>query len=180
MAADTTSGLPDMPDPTRDRPPAGPEVREARFEIEEFNYRYAETLDRFDVDGWVEFFTEDALYHVIARDNHEAGLPLGLIYCEGKAMMKDRAFALLNTEMFAPRYLQLSITNTQVLSIDGPGIRATANYTLIETLVEEPSRVQQVGKYHDVFRRTPDGLLLEERKCIFDSVMIENCLVFPV
>lgn len=155
-------------------------LRDARLDIEEFNYAYADTLDRFDVDGWVEYFTEDALYHVIARDNAESGLPLGLIYCEGKAMMKDRAYALLNTEMFAPRYLHLSITNTRALQIDGDLIHAVANYTLIETLVEEPSRVQQVGKYRDIFKRTPHGLLLKERICTFDSVMIDNCLVFPV
>lgn len=156
-------------------------LREARLEIEEFNYAYADTLDRMDVDGWVEYFTDDAFYHVIARDNYESGLPLGLIYCEGKAMMKDRAFALLNTEMFAPRYLQLSITNTRALAIDGNEIRATANYTLIETLVEEPSRLQQAGKYRDVFVRDADGALkLKERICIYDSVMIDNCLVFPV
>jgi len=155
-------------------------LRDARLEIEEFNYAYADTLDRFDVDGWVEYFTEDALYHVIARDNEESGLPLGLIYCEGKAMMKDRAYALLNTEMFAPRYLHLSITNTRALKIEGDMIHAVANYTLVETLVEEPSRVQQVGKYRDIFKRAPNGLLLQERKCVFDSVMIDNCLVFPV
>ena len=66
-------------------------------------------------------------------------------------MMKDRAYALLNTEMFASRYLHLSITNTRALAIDGDEIRASANYTLIETLVEEPSRIQQVGKYRDIF-----------------------------
>ncbi|MEX2453817.1 MAG: aromatic-ring-hydroxylating dioxygenase subunit beta [Rhodospirillaceae bacterium] len=155
-------------------------LREARFEIEEFNYAYAETLDRFDVDGWVEYFTDDALYYVIARDNAEAGLPLGLIYCEGKGMMKDRAYALLNTEMYAPRYLHLSIANTRALSIEGPLIRASANYTLIETLVDEQSRVQQVGKYEDIFERIGDRLLLRQRKCIYDSVMVNNCLVFPV
>ena len=155
-------------------------LRDARLEIEDFNYAYADTLDRFDVDGWVEYFTEDALYHVIARDNEESGLPLGLIYCEGKAMMKDRAYALLNTEMFAPRYLHLSITNTRALKIEGDMIHAVANYMLVETLVEEPSRVQQVGKYRDIFKRTPNSLLLQERKCVFDSVMIDNCLVFPV
>ena len=155
-------------------------LREARLEIEEFNYAYAETLDAMDVDGWVEYFAEDAFYHVIARDNEESGLPLGLIYCEGKDMMKDRAYALLNTEMFAPRYLHLSITNTRALLIDGNEIVATANYTLIETLVEEPSRIQQVGKYRDIFVRDDEKLLLKERICIYDSVMIDNCLVFPV
>ena len=54
-------------------------LREHRLDIEEFNYAYAETLDAMDVDEWVEYFTEDAFYHVIARDNAESGLPLGLI-----------------------------------------------------------------------------------------------------
>ena len=155
-------------------------LREARLDIEDFNYAYAETLDRMDANGWVEYFTDDAFYHVIARDNEESGLPLGLIYCEGKAMMQDRAYALLNTEMFAPRYLHLSITNTRVITLDDNEIRATANYTLVETLVEEPSRVQQVGKYRDKFVREGDRLLLKERICTYDSVMIENSLVFPV
>ena len=162
------------------RPVITEELRQARFEIEEFNYAYAETLDRFDADGWVEFFTEDAFYHVVARDNYESGLPLGLIYCEGKAMMKDRAYALLNTEMYAPRYLHLSITNTRALSIEGPLIRASANYTLVETLVDEPSHLQQVGKYDDIFERVDGRLLLKQRRCIYDSVMVNNCLVFPV
>ena len=156
------------------------DLREARLDIEDFNYAYAETLDRMDANGWVEYFTDDAFYHVIARDNEESGLPLGLIYCEGKAMMQDRAYALLNTEMFAPRYLHLSITNTRVIALDDNEIRATANYTLVETLVEEPSRVQQVGKYRDKFVRVGDRLLLKERICTYDSVMIENSLVFPV
>ncbi len=156
-------------------------LREARLEIEEFNYAYADTLDRMDVGGWVDYFTDDALYRVIARDNYESDLPLGLIYCEGKAMMKDRAFALLNTEMFAPRYLHLSITNTRALSMDGGEIHAAANYTLIETLVEEPSNLQQAGKYRDVFVRDSGGALkLKQRICVYDSVMINNCLVFPV
>lgn len=155
-------------------------LREARLDIEDFNYAYAETLDRMDANGWVEYFTDDAFYHVIARDNEESGLPLGLIYCEGRAMMQDRAYALLNTEMFAPRYLHLSITNTRVIALDDNEIRATANYTLVETLVEEPSRVQQVGKYRDKFVREDGRLLLKERICTYDSVMIENSLVFPV
>ena len=156
------------------------ELREARFSVEEFHTEYAAVLDRFDLDQWVEFFTDDAVYHVIARDNEESGLPLGLIYCEGKGMLRDRAYALLNTEMYAPRYLQLSITNTRIREVNGMRIRAQANYQLFETLVEEPTRIHQVGKYHDVFERAEGTLLLKERKCIYDSVLIDNCLVFPV
>ena len=161
-------------------PAARAKLREARWEIEEFHYEYAATLERDEIERWEDFFTDDAVYHVIARDNAESDLPLGLIYCEGKGMIRDRAYALRHTEMYAPRYLQLRISNTRVLSIDEPYITAEASYLLIETLIDEPSRVQQVGKYYDTFERVGDTLLIKDRKCVYDTVVINNCLVFPV
>ncbi len=155
-------------------------LREARWEVEEFHYEYAAGLERGEIAQWPDFFTDDALYRVIARDNEESGLPLGLIYCEGKGMLHDRAYALIHTEMYAPRYLQLRVSNTRVFSADDTHIRAEASYLLLETLVDEPSRVQQVGKYHDVFQRVNGGLLIKDRKCVYDTVIIDNCLVFPV
>jgi anthranilate 1,2-dioxygenase small subunit len=155
-------------------------LREARFEVEEFHYEYAAVLDRGEIERWPDFFTDDAHYEVIARDNAEASLPLGLIYCEGKGMLRDRAYAIRHTEMYAPRYLQLRVSNTRVLSIDGPRITAEASYLLMETLVDELTRVQQVGKYYDVFERRGEGLLIVSRRCIYDTVVIDNCMVFPV
>ncbi len=155
-------------------------IREARWEVEEFHYDYAAGLERGEIEQWPDFVTDDAFYRVIARDNDEAGLPLGLIYCEGKGILRDRAYALVHTETYAPRYLQLRISNSRVLALDGKLIRAEASYLLLETLVDEPSRVQQVGKYHDVFERVNGGLLIKDRKCVYDTVVIDNCLVFPV
>jgi anthranilate 1,2-dioxygenase small subunit len=154
--------------------------REARLEIEEFHYEYAANLERGDIERWPDFFTDDAFYHVAARDNAEANLPLGLILCDGKGMLRDRAYALQHTEMYAPRYLQLRVTNTRVLGIEGSRITAQANYLLLETVIDEPTRLQQAGKYFDVFERSGGSLLIKERRCVYDSVVINNCLVFPV
>ena len=155
-------------------------LREVRLEVEEFYYEYAGVIERGEIESWPEYFTEDANYKVIARDNDDAGLPVGLIYCEGKAMLKDRAFALRNTEMYAPRYFQLRISNTRILTLDGPTIAAEASYLLLQTLVEEHSTVHQVGKYYDTLVRNGDTLLIKDRKCVYDSVIIDNNLVFPV
>lgn len=155
-------------------------MREIRFEIEEFNYEYAATLERGDLNSWPDFFTDDAVYQIVARDNVESGLPLGLVYCEGKGMLRDRVYALMNTEMYAPRYTQLRVSNTRVLSVEDPYCRSESSYLLIETLVDEPSRVHQVGKYHDLFCRSEGSLLIKERKCVYDTVLINNNLVFPV
>ncbi|MSQ71385.1 MAG: ring-hydroxylating dioxygenase subunit beta [Betaproteobacteria bacterium] len=155
-------------------------AREARADIEDFHNLYCDTLDLGDLDLWPGFFTEDALYVVIARENVEANLPAGLVYAEGRAMIRDRAFAIKNTMMFAPRYLQHFVTNVTVLSIDGEQIRARSNYLLLQTLVEGPTTMQQAGRYYDTFVRGPERLIIKERHCVYDSTLIANDLIMPV
>jgi anthranilate 1,2-dioxygenase small subunit len=154
--------------------------RELRFEVEEFHAEYAAVLDAGDVQAWTGFFTEDAVYKVLARDNAEANLPLCLVLCQGMGMIKDRAYAIMHTEMFAARYVQHQISMTRITGIDGDIVSAEANYLVFETLIDEPTRLLQAGKYKDRFVRTAKGLRLKERTCIFDTVIVPNCLVYPV
>jgi anthranilate 1,2-dioxygenase small subunit len=164
-------------------------TREARLdalllhhEVESFNAAYAAALDEQRLTDWAEMFTEDAFYVVISRENADRGLPVGLIYCDSKRMIHDRAFALEKTTMFAPRYLRHIIGNLQVLGADPNGaIRARANYALIQVLYDRPeAKLHQVGAYHDKFRRVDGVLKLAERRCIYDSLLIDNALCLPV
>ncbi len=164
-------------------------TREARLdalllhlEVDNFNAAYAAALDEQRLSDWVEMFTEDAFYIVISRENADRGLPVGLIYCDSKRMIYDRAFALEKTTMFAPRYLRHIIGNLQVLGEDVHGaIRARANYVLIQVLYDRPeAKLHQVGAYHDVFRRVDGVLKLAERRCIYDSLLVDNALCLPV
>jgi anthranilate 1,2-dioxygenase small subunit len=151
-------------------------------EVESFNAAYAAALDEQRLTDWTEMFTEDAFYVVISRENADHGLPVGLIYCDSKRMIQDRAFALEKTTMFAPRYLRHIIGNLQVMGEDGNGaIRARANYALIQVLYDRPeAKLHQVGAYHDVFRRVDGVLKLAERRCVYDSLLIDNALCLPV
>ena len=157
-------------------------LRELRLEIEEFNVEYARVLDEFDLVRWAEdFFTDDAFYRVTARENFEADLPVGLIYCEGKAMIKDRAFAVLETTTFAPRYLMHMNSNVRVTQVDADEtIHAQSTYLVLETLVEDKTRIFQAGRYLDTFVREGGRLLLNKRDCVYDSLIIPNSMIFPV
>lgn len=157
------------------------ELRDLRLEIEDFNAEYAAILDAGRVAEWPDFFTEDAIYRITGRENWDGNLPVGLVYCEGMGMLRDRALAIARTTMFAPRYLLHQISNTRVLSVDASGpIAAEANYALYETLVDERTTLQQVGRYHDKFARDGGRLRLKERHCVYDSVIIDTALIYPV
>ena len=151
-------------------------------EIDQFNARYAAALDDQRLQDWVEMFADDAFYLVTSRENADQGLPVGLIYCEGKGMIRDRAFALEKTAMFAPRYLRHIIGNLVVTGEDADGdIRAHANYVVLQVLFDRPdATLHQIGRYHDVFRQTSDGLRLKERRCVYDNLLVPNALCIPV
>src|SRR2546425_12381438 len=152
------------------------------YALETFNAAYAAALDEQRLTDWVEMFTDDAFYVVISRENADRGMPVGLIYCENKGMIYDRAFALEKTAMFAPRYLRHIIGNLQVLGEEHPGeIRARANYVVLQVLLDSPeAKLHQVGAYHDVIRRVGYQLKLAERRCVYDSLLVDNALCIPV
>ena len=157
-------------------------LRELRFEIEEFNTAYARALDAFDMDAWPDFFTDDGFYRITARENTDAGLPVGLVWCDGKAMLRDRVAAVKATMVYAPRYLRHYTSNVAVTGVGDDGaIGSESNYLVVETLVEDETRIFQAGRYIDRFARGATGeLLLKSRDCVYDSLLIPNDVVYPV
>jgi anthranilate 1,2-dioxygenase small subunit len=151
-------------------------------EVETFNAAYAAALDERRLTDWVEMFTDDAFYVIISRENADRGMPVGLIYCENKGMIFDRAFATEKTAMFAPRYLRHVIGNLQILGEDDNGdIRARANYVVVQVLFDRPdAKLHQVGVYYDRFRRVGGELKLAERRCVYDNLLVDNALCIPV
>jgi 3-phenylpropionate/cinnamic acid dioxygenase small subunit len=155
-------------------------ARAARLDVEEFHTDYCAVLDAGRIEDWPQFFTDDAIYRVTGRENADAGMPVGLVYCEGMGMLRDRAFAIAKTAMFAPRYLLHYVANTRILGIDNGIISAQSNYLVLQTLVDEKTTIHQAGRYFDRFLRTGGRLLIKERHCVYDTLLIDNSLVLPV
>jgi anthranilate 1,2-dioxygenase small subunit len=150
-------------------------------EIDTFNSAYAAALDEQRLADWAEMFTDDGFYVVISRENADRNMPVGLIYCENKGMLLDRANAM-KTEMFAPRYLRHIVGSPQVLGEEANGdIRARANYVVVQVLFDRPeAKLHQVGVYYDKFRRVGDAIKLAERRCVYDNLLVDNALCLPV
>jgi len=152
-----------------------------RLEIESFNTEYCAVLDAGRVEQWPDFFTQDGIYRVTARENAELGMPVGLVYAQGRGMMHDRAVAIARTQMFAPRYNLHLVTNTRVTAeLDDGSIEAQANFLLLQTLVEGPTTIHMAGTYYDRFARAEGRLLLAERQAVYDTTIIANDLVYPL
>lgn len=158
----------------------GVPITELRAELRDFYDDYANALDALDLERWVEFFTEDCHYRVISQENARANLPLGLIYCMNKNMLRDRVTAIRETTMYEPRMLRHFISGVQVNSVSDDIIEAQANFMIVESLSDQEPVVNLVGIYKDVICRTESGLLLKYRDCIYDNYRIRNSLIIPV
>ena len=66
------------------------EARALRADIYDFNSAYAACIDDGDIMQWPDFFTEDAIYKVIPRENYDQGLPLATIFAEGIPPLEPR------------------------------------------------------------------------------------------
>lgn len=151
-----------------------------RAALRDFYEDYAACLDAVELERWPDFFVENCRYRVLSRENYDAGLPLSLIYCDGRNMLKDRVTALRETTVYEPRSLRHFVSCVRPVSFEGGRIRAEANFAIMESLSDREPEVNMVGRYIDTLVGTDDGYLLEDRWCVCDNYRIRNSLIIPV
>jgi salicylate 5-hydroxylase small subunit len=151
-----------------------------QLEVDRLNAEYAAALDERRFNDWPEFFVEEGLYKVQARENHEMKLPLALIALESRGMMKDRVYGVTQTIYHAPYYTRHVVSPARVLGEEAGRVRAEANYAVFRTRPGGASEVYNVGRYVDEIVRTADGLKFASRTCVYDSEMILNSLIYPI
>jgi len=131
-------------------------------------------------DLWPEFFTEQCVYKLIPRENHERGFPLCTLSFTSKGMLRDRVYGIQETLYHDPYYQRHVVGAPVVRRVDGECIHAEANYAVFRTKLDKASTVFNVGRYIDTIVPTPDGLKFAERLCVFDSEMIPNAIIYPI
>lgn len=151
-----------------------------RFEIEDLYAEYADVLDMMELERWPEQFTENAFYDVIPRENFDRDLPLAIMRCESRAMMEDRVRAIRETLMFEPRYVRHLISGLRITPGNDGEIGVTANYLVLETLSDEMTKILNAGRYVDTLVREDGALRFKEKRCVYDSTVVPNSLVYPV
>ncbi len=141
---------------------------------------YASAVDSGNWDLWPEFFTEDCVYRLQPRENHERGFPLATLAFTSKGMLKDRAYGIRETLFHDPYYQRHVVGTPVVRSAEGGQFRCEANYAVFRTKLSDASTVFNVGRYLDTVVRTPDGFRFASRECIYDSEMIPNSIIYPI
>ena len=151
-----------------------------RAAIEDFLVAYGHTIDDGGIAHWPDFFTEDGLYRITTRENHDAGLPMAIFSCQGKGMMADRVLALETANIFEPHSYCHLLGPPQFgeESADGQAVRS--NFNIIRTMQDGGSASFAVGKYLDRIVFEDERPLFKERLVVLDSRRIDILLVLPL
>jgi salicylate 5-hydroxylase small subunit len=141
---------------------------------------YAAALDTRELERWPDFFTEDGVYRLQSRENHERGLPLCTLAFEGRGMLKDRVYGAVET-IFHDPYAQRHIVGApRLLRQDDSGLHCEAAYVVIRTKRDAMPEILSVGRSLDTVLATPEGLRFARRELIFDNDLIPNSIIDPL
>ena len=150
------------------------------FAIERLFADYCAALDEGELEAWPEFFLDEGLYQMIARENFAFGYPIPLLLLDSKGMMKDRVYSLRNANIYQPHRYRHAQAGIRITARESDGYRVSSSYIVVQTLNEGVSEVYQAGSYYDYLVHSDSGLRFKERVCVYDTSRITTLLATPV
>ena len=147
--------------------------------IEDLITAYAHDIDDDELDRWPNYFTENGTYTILTRENLAAGLPMGIMHCQGRGMMADRIKAMQTANIFEEHTYCHILGRSQINRYD-QGFKGRTNFTVLRTMQEGRTETFAVGKYLDFFIVTDGETLIAERKVVLESRRVDILLVRPL
>jgi 3-phenylpropionate/cinnamic acid dioxygenase small subunit len=155
---------------------------ETHFAVQDLLARYVQTIDDNRLESWPDFFTEQCRYLVITAENHDQGLPLGLIYATSRAMLRDRVRSLREANVYeAQRYRHVISPPVIGAGEGGDSVRAQTNFIVVRIMHTGESVIFASGRYDDHILLTgEDGPRFAEKTVVLDSRQIDTLLALPL
>jgi len=148
--------------------------------IEELVYDAARFIDDERYEDWADLFVEKAIYKITTRENFDAGFPVGIMYCDSQAMLRDRVLSLRKANIYNPHYDRHLVSNVRVLDVADGVYRVHSSYLVLQTTPTGESRVFSCGKYQDRVVFEGESARFQQRIVIMDTGAIFNLLATPI
>ncbi len=141
---------------------------------------YGSAIDSLDLDRWPEFFTEDGVYRILTRADHDAGRDFGIWYCSSRAMLLDRVKSIQSVNVFEPHVYRHVIGASEVVDVDGDTYACETSYLIVRTGYEGGMVLFSAGRYLDRIVIEGERALLRERVVVTDSRRYDTLVALPL
>ena len=154
---------------------------EARTAIDDLFADYGACLDSDRLEDWLDLFTEDCVYQIVPRENVELGLPVTLMLCENKNMLRDRIVSLRQANEYSVHTDKHLISSVRVKSVsDDDGYAVEANYAMYQADNEGNGSLYSFGTYVDEVVREGAAVKFRRKTVIVDNWSIPHMLSTPI
>jgi anthranilate 1,2-dioxygenase small subunit len=142
--------------------------------------RHAALIDDDQLEEWLELFTDDAVYQIVPRENHDRGLPASLLLCTNKRMIVDRIVALRSANEFNLHFDRHLVTNIRGSDLPDGAVEIRANFAVYQTNLEGQTRLFSVGRYLSEAVRGAQGARFRRKRVIVDTFSVPTLLATPL
>lgn len=148
--------------------------------IVQLNADYARAIDDDRLEDWPDFFTESCVYSITSADNHRQGLPIGVMYADSKAMVRDRVTALRRANVYERQTYRHVVGLPAVLGESDGGVRAETPFLVVRIMRDGRMDLFATGRYLDVLAEEAGALRFRERVVVCDSNRVDTLLAIPL
>jgi anthranilate 1,2-dioxygenase small subunit len=138
---------------------------------------YGALIDMAKFDEWLDLFAEECRYRIIPRENLDRGLPAALVFCDSRAMLEDRIWALREANKYNIHTDRHMIGLPRVLD---DGLAAEASFAVYQTDQEGETRLFATGLYRDRLERVGSRLKIRDKLILLDTFAIPTLLATPL
>ena len=149
-----------------------------RFAIHDLLAEYGALLDMAQYNEWLGLFAAECRYNVVPRENFEQGLPVGLIFCDSRAMLEDRVMALREANKYNIHNDRHLIGLPRLSGADGLAVEAP--FAVYQTDQEGETRLFATGLYRDRLELAGGGLKIRDKLILLDTFAVPTLLATPL
>ena len=153
---------------------------EARLAIADLFADYGACLDGDRLEDWLECFVEGCTYRIVSRENLRRELPLALMLCENKDMLRDRVVSLREANEYSVHTDKHVIGGVRVRGAVDGGYAAEADYAMFQADAEGTGSLYSFGTYVAVCELEGDAAKLRSMTVVVDNWNIPHMLSTPI
>ena len=146
--------------------------------VERLHARYAHALDADRLEDWPNFFSERGTYRITTAENEARGLPLSVVYAEGRPMLRDRVASLRHANIYEPQRYRHLVSSVLIGESSGDSVAVKSNFLVIRIMENGETAMFASGIYRD--RVSISAMQYEERVVICDSRRFDTLLAIPL
>jgi anthranilate 1,2-dioxygenase small subunit len=148
-------------------------------QVENLHARYAHALDADRLEDWPGFFTEDGVYRIATAENEARGLPLPVLFAQGRAMLRDRVASLRHANIYEPQRYRHIVSSCLVESVSATEVRSVSSFLVVRVMQDGQALLFASGRYLDRIALAPEPLYAE-RVVVCDSRRFDTLLAIPL